>query len=178
MAARSTCRAAASFQVDTGEPREIADELPCNRAVDLVTVTGGVANGKAIAESNLRCGALYGPTVLGHVKPDTILVREETFGPVLPVIRFETVDEAISIVNGSGFGLFSGVCTSRLDLITRRVDELQVGSVNVGEVPGYRLELTQFGGIKDSGLGYTEGVLEAMKSCINVKTYSLPWPLR
>ena len=53
--------------------------------------------------------------------------------------------------------------------------ELNVGSVNVREVPGYRLELTPFGGIKDSGLGYKEGVQEAMKSFTNVKTYSLPW---
>jgi acyl-CoA reductase-like NAD-dependent aldehyde dehydrogenase len=45
----------------------------------------------------------------------------------------------------------------------------------VREVPGYRLELTPFGGIKDSGLGHKEGVQEAMKSFTNVKTYSLPW---
>ena len=70
----------------------------------------------------------------------------------------------------------SGVCTRRLDVITRLINELQVGSVNVGEVPGYRLELTPFGGVKDSGLGYKEGVIEAMKSFTNVKTYSLPWP--
>ena len=55
------------------------------------------------------------------------------------------------------------------------VSELQVGTVNVREVPGYRLELTPFGGIKDSGLGYKEGVQEAMKSFTNIKTYSLPW---
>ena len=46
---------------------------------------------------------------------------------------------------------------------------------NVREVPGYRLELTPFGGIKDSGLGYKEGVQEAIKSFTNIKTYSLPW---
>jgi phosphonoacetaldehyde dehydrogenase len=45
----------------------------------------------------------------------------------------------------------------------------------VREVPGYRLELTPFGGIKDSGLGHKEGVQEAMKSFTNTKTYSLPW---
>ena len=101
--------------------------------------------------------------------------REETFGPVSPVIRFETLDEAIAIANGTVFGLSSGVCTRRLDVITRLINELQVGSVNVGEVPGYRLELTPFGGIKDSGLGYKEGVQEAMKSFTNTKTYSLPW---
>ena len=42
--------------------------------------------------------------------------------------------------------------------------------------PGYRIEMSPFGGIKDSGLGYKEGVLEAMKSFTNVKTWSLPWP--
>jgi len=68
-----------------------------------------------------------------------------------------------------------GVCTNRLDYITRLVAELNVGTVNVREVPGYRLELTPFGGIKDSGLGYKEGVQEAMKSFTNTKTYSLPW---
>jgi acyl-CoA reductase-like NAD-dependent aldehyde dehydrogenase len=78
-------------------------------------------------------------------------------------------------VNGTAFGLSSGVCTNRLDDIMRFVRELQVGSVNVWEVPGYRLELTPFGGIKDSGLGYKEGVQEAVKSFTNVKTYSLPW---
>ena len=72
-------------------------------------------------------------------------------------------------------GVSSAVCTHRLEHITRFVTELNVGTVNVREVPGYRLELTPFGGIKDSGLGFKEGVLEAMKSFTNVKTFSLPW---
>ena len=77
--------------------------------------------------------------------------------------------------NGTAYGLSSAVCTNRLDHIARFVAELEVGTVNVREVPGYRLELTPFGGIKDSGLGYKEGVQEAMKSFTNLKTYSLPW---
>jgi aldehyde dehydrogenase (NAD+) len=139
-------------------------------------VNEAVAQGAQLLLGNQRQGALYSPTVLDHVRPEMTVVREETFGPVSPVIRFKTVDEAIAIVNGTAFGLSSGVCTNRLDTITRLVNELHVGSVNVREVPGYRLELTPFGGIKDSGLGYKEGVLEAMKSFTNVKTYSLPWP--
>jgi putative phosphonoacetaldehyde dehydrogenase len=139
-------------------------------------VDEAVARGARLLCGNVRAGALYSPTVLDGVPPDTTLVREETFGPVSPVIRFGSVDEAIRIANGTAFGLSSGVCTNRLDVITRFVAELQVGSVNVREVPGYRLELTPFGGIKDSGLGYKEGVLEAMKGFTNVKTYSLPWP--
>jgi aldehyde dehydrogenase (NAD+) len=141
-------------------------------------VDEAVAQGARLLLGNLREGALYSPTVLDDVRPEMTLVREETFGPVSPVIRFKTLDEAIAIVNGTAFGLSSGLCTNRLDVITRFIDELHVGSVNVWEVPGYRLELTPFGGIKDSGLGYKEGVLEAMKSFTNVKTYSLPWPGR
>lgn len=139
-------------------------------------VSAAAAQGAKLLVGNDRDGALYSPTVIDHVQPDMELVREETFGPVSPVIRFADLDEAIRIANGTAFGLSSAVCTNRLDVITRLVDELHVGTVNVREVPGYRLELTPFGGIKDSGLGYKEGVLEAMKSFTTLKTYSLPWP--
>jgi len=139
-------------------------------------VDEAVRGGARLLLGNARRGALYAPTVVDHVQPGMTLVREETFGPVAPVIRFRTLDEAIAIANGTAFGLSSGVCTNRLDVVARLVEALHVGSVNVREVPGYRLELTPFGGIKDSGLGYKEGVLEAMKSFTNLKSYSLPWP--
>jgi phosphonoacetaldehyde dehydrogenase len=139
-------------------------------------VNEAMSQGAKLLVGNQRQGALYSPTLLDHVTTDMTLVREETFGPVSPIIRFNTLDEVIQMVNGTAYGLSSSVCTNRLDIITKLVNELNVGSVNVREVPGYRLELTPFGGIKDSGLGYKEGVLEAMKSFTNVKTYSLPWP--
>jgi phosphonoacetaldehyde dehydrogenase len=131
--------------------------------------------GAKLLVGNQRRGALYSPTVLDRVKPEMEVVREETFGPVSPVIRFRDADEAIRLVNGTAYGLSSGVCTNRIDYVTKFVAAFNVGSVNVWEVPGYRLESTPFGGIKDSGLGYKEGVVEAMKSFTNVKTYSLPW---
>ncbi len=134
-----------------------------------------VGQGARLLLGNERVGALYSPTVLDHVRPEMLVVKAETFGPVSPIIRFRDIDDAIRIANGTAYGLSSAVCTNRLDYITRFVNELQVGSVNVREVPGYRLELTPFGGIKDSGLGYKEGVQEAMKSFQNLKTYSLPW---
>ena len=138
-------------------------------------VNAAVAGGARLLVGNQRSGALYSPTVLDRVDPAMDVVRTETFGPVSPVIRFRDIDEAIRISNGTAYGLSSSVCTNRLDYITRFVSELNVGTVNIREVPGYRLELTPFGGIKDSGLGYKEGVQEAMKSFTNVKTYSLPW---
>jgi aldehyde dehydrogenase (NAD+) len=139
-------------------------------------VNEAIAAGARLLYGNQRSGALYSPTVVDRVRPDMTLVREETFGPVSPVIRFGSIDEAVRIANSTAYGLSSAVCTNRLDYITRFVNDLRVGSVNVREVPGYRLELTPFGGIKDSGLGYKEGVQEAMKSFTNTKTYSLPWP--
>lgn len=138
-------------------------------------VNEALAQGAKLLVGNQRHGALYSPTVVDRVRPEMLLVKEETFGPVSPIIRFKDIDEAIRISNGTAYGLSSGVCTNRLDYITRFVSELEVGSVNIREVPGYRLELTPFGGIKDSGLGYKEGVQEAIKSFTNIKTYSLPW---
>ncbi len=122
-----------------------------------------------------RDGALFPPTVVDHVPWDCELVMEETFGPAIPIIRVKDIEEAIRVANGTNFGLSSGVCTNRLDDITRFISELNHGTVNIWEVPGYRIEMSPFGGIKDSGLGYKEGVIEAMKSFTNLKTFSMPW---
>lgn len=138
-------------------------------------VNEAVSQGARLLTGNQREGALYAPTVLDNVRPEMTLVREETFGPVSPIIAFRDIDEAIRISNGTAYGLSSGICTNRMDHATRFAKELVVGTVNVWEVPGYRIELTPFGGIKDSGLGYKEGVQEAMKSFCNGKTFTLPW---
>jgi len=137
-------------------------------------VNEAIEQGARLLHGNVRQGASYSPTLLDRVSPQMTVVKQETFGPVSPVIRFASIDEAIALSNGTAYGLSSGVFTNRLDYIARFVAELNVGSVNVREVPGYRLELTPFGGIKDSGLGYKEGVQEAMKSFTNLKTFSLP----
>jgi phosphonoacetaldehyde dehydrogenase len=140
-------------------------------------VLQAVAEGAKLLHGNDRRGALYPATVVDHVAPTAELVREETFGPVIPILRVPgDIDEIIRISNSTAFGLSSGVCTNRLDTATRFINGLDVGTVNIWEVPGYRIEMSPFGGIKDSGLGYKEGVWEAMKSYSNVKTYSLPWP--
>ncbi len=163
-----------------GDPMDPATDLGCviheqaamlferrvNEAVDL---------GAKLLFGNERQGALYSPAVLDHVPFDCELVREETFGPPIPIIRVSDADDAIRVANSTAFGLSSGVCTNRLDYITRFVNELRTGTVNIWEVPGYRIEMSPFGGVKDSGLGYKEGVIEAMKSYTNVKTFSLPW---
>ena len=140
-------------------------------------VNDAVAKGATLLHGNNRQGAVYPPTVVDHVPFDCELVREETFGPVIPMIRCRDLDDVIRVSNSTAFGLSSGVCTDNWAHINRLIHELKTGTVNVWEVPGYRTEMSPFGGIKDSGLGYKEGVVEAMKSYTNVKTFSLPWGL-
>jgi acyl-CoA reductase-like NAD-dependent aldehyde dehydrogenase len=138
-------------------------------------VTDAVEAGAQLLHGNNRKGAVYPPTVIDYVPWDSELVMEETFGPAIPIVRIKDIDDAIKVANGTSFGLSSGVCTNQLHYITRFISELNHGTVNIWEVPGYRIEMSPFGGIKDSGLGYKEGVIEAMKSFTNVKSYSLPW---
>lgn len=124
-----------------------------------------------------RKGALLPPITVDFVDHSSELVFEETFGPVIPIVRVPNDDaETIRISNSTPFGLSSGVCSNSLPRITRYIENLNVGTVNIWEVPGYRIEMSPFGGIKDSGNGIKEGVAEAMKFYTNVKTWSLPWP--
>lgn len=124
-----------------------------------------------------RQGALLPPIVVDRVPHQSELVMEETFGPIVPIVRVPDKDDAVmAISNSTPFGLSSGVCTNDLRRATAFIDGLDVGTCNIWEQPGYRIEMSPFGGIKDSGNGVKEGVLEAMKFFTNVKTYSLPWP--
>ena len=138
-------------------------------------VADAVAQGARLLHGNRRDGASYSPTLIDRVQGEMEVVRQETFGPVSPVLVFDDIGDAIAQVNSTAYGLSSGVCTNRMDDVMRFVKELDVGSVNLWEVPGYRLEVTPFGGIKDSGLGIKEGVQECCKAFTNVKTYSIPW---
>ncbi len=145
-------------------------------AIEMQTrVEDAITRGATCLVGNKRDGALFAPTVLDYVQNSFEVVAKETFGPVAPIIRFETLDEAIEIANDTPYGLSGGVVTNHWPSIQRVINELETGTVNVNEAPSYRLEWTPFGGVKDSGLGYKEGVIETMKGYTHIKTYSLPW---
>ena len=162
---------------------------PMDRATDLGTVVHERAaalfeqrvymaaeQGADILYHPGRQGALLPPIVVDRVDHSSELVMEETFGPIIPIIRAPDDDDAlIALSNSTAFGLSSGVCTNDFRRMQKYIAGLNVGTVNIWEVPGYRIEMSPFGGIKDSGNGYKEGVIEAMKSFTNVKTFSLPW---
>jgi phosphonoacetaldehyde dehydrogenase len=134
-----------------------------------------IAAGAKLLYGGQRNGAQITPAVLDHVRPEMEIVACETFGPYAPIIRVSSLDEAIEVANRQDFGLSSGVVTNDLRAINRCIRELEVGSVNIREVPGYRTELTPFGGTKDSGLGVKEGVIESMRAMTFTRLYTLPW---
>ena len=134
-----------------------------------------VAAGARLLCGGERRGAQLSPAVIRDVPRDARMVVHESFGPLAPVMAVDDLDDAIELANGTAYGLSSGIVTRDMDAALRAIRELRTGTVNVNEVPGYRIECSPFGGIKDSGLGVKEGVIEAMKWMTYTKTFSLPW---
>jgi len=133
------------------------------------------SRGAKVLRGGRRRGALMEPTVLSEVPRDALMARQECFGPLAPILAVDGLEDALALANATDYGLSSGVVTTSLESAVKAVKGIRAGTVNVNEVPGYRLESTPFGGVKDSGLGIKEGVVEAMRFMTTVKTYSLPW---
>jgi putative phosphonoacetaldehyde dehydrogenase len=165
-----------------GDPQDPETQLGCvihAQAAELFEnrVYQAEKEGAKILYHPGRQGALLPPIVVDYVPHDSELVMEETFGPIVPIVRVPDNDEEVmAISNSTDFGLSSGVCTNDLNRAIAYINGLDVGTCNIWEQPGYRIETSPFGGIKDSGNAVKEGVTEAMKFFTNVKTYSLPWP--
>jgi aldehyde dehydrogenase (NAD+) len=138
-------------------------------------VKAAVAQGARVLAGGRREGALLEPTVIADVPRAAEMVVEESFGPLAPILAVRDLDDAIELANSSQFGLSSGIVTRDIDAALRAVKSLRTGTVNVNQIPGYRIECSPFGGVKDSGLGIKEGVIEAIKFMSSVKTFSLPW---
>ncbi|MCW1912781.1 aldehyde dehydrogenase family protein [Luteolibacter sp. GHJ8] len=138
-------------------------------------VEAAVGMGAKILHGGGRRGALLEPTIIADVPRDAEMVALESFGPLAPILPIRDLDDAIRYYNSGPFGLSGGIVTNDLSLALKACKELKAGTTNVNEVPGYRLELTPFGGTRDSGLGVKEGVIEAIKFFTHEKTWSLPW---
>ncbi|MFK8042968.1 aldehyde dehydrogenase family protein, partial [Congregibacter sp.] len=132
-------------------------------------IDDALSRGALLACGNKREGNLLWPTVIEQVPDDAALVAEETFGPVLPLRKFDSLDEVVALVNASPYGLQAGVFTQNLSVIRRLFDELEVGLLATNDGPGFRAEHFPFGGVKDSGIG-REGVKYAIREMSYQKT--------
>ncbi len=103
-------------------------------------------------------GAFYPPTILTNVNHDMDVMREETFGPVLPIMTFRTEDEAVRLANDSEFGLTASIWSKSIPRAQRLAARIDAGTVMINEVLyTHGIAQAPWGGIKQSGLGRTHG---------------------
>ena len=98
-------------------------------------------------------GQFFEPTVIDGVTSAMRIAQEETFGPVAPIMTFDTLDEALAIANETEYGLTAAVFTRSLHDAWRAAEELRHGTVHINETTNYWDQLAPFGGAKKSGAG-------------------------
>ena len=136
------------------------------------TVNNACRQGACVLTGAKRHDAFYQATVLDNVTQDMDLVKSETFGPVAPIIRVKSLDEAIEVANNTEYGLQSGVFTSDYESAMRCVNEIEAGTVFVNKQPTFRTDNMPFGGFKNSGVG-KEGIKYAVGEMTKTKLIAL-----
>ena len=157
-----------------GDPRDAGvsmGPLINPKAADRVQslVDDAVAKGATLAGGGKHENSYFEPTVLDNVPKDADIATEETFGPVVTVMRVKNIDEAINRTNESKYGLDSCVFTNNLYTAWKVAKALEEGSVSVNDAPAHGVGYFPFGGNKDSGLG-REGVGYSIDEMTRIKT--------
>jgi succinate-semialdehyde dehydrogenase / glutarate-semialdehyde dehydrogenase len=119
-------------------------------------VRDALSKGGAVVTGGERAagpGTFFTPTVLRDVRADMLLMREETFGPVAPLMRFETEAEVVKLANATEFGLASYFYSLDVQRVWRVAEALECGMVGINEGL-ISTEVAPFGGVKESGLGH------------------------
>ena len=157
----------AMAEITTGMPETNAMVTPLidNGSADFVQglIDDAIEKGAHVLFGNERQANFLAPTLLDHVTPDMRVAWEEPFGPVLPIIRVQSVEEAIRLNNESEFGLQASIFGSNIEDIFAIAPRLQVGTVNINGRSERGPDHFPFAGIKKSGMG-TQGVRRSLES--------------
>jgi acyl-CoA reductase-like NAD-dependent aldehyde dehydrogenase len=144
--------------LEVGDPLDEGTEMGplCNEAT-LKRVRDHVEDarrsGAEVTQFGVEEGLFYPPTLLTGVTPDMLIARQETFGPVAPIIKVTSPEEAVAIANSSDLALNASVYTKDLAIAWRVGEALHHGTVNINESTNYWDQLAPFGGAKHSGNG-------------------------
>ncbi len=131
-------------------------------------VDEAVDQGATLLTGGSAEGTLVQPTVLAEVDPSMRVACEEIFGPVISLLRYTDVDDAIAKVDDSEFGLQAGLFTNDHAVVQRAFERLEVGGLIVGDVSTYRIDHMPYGGAKASGFG-REGLRYAIEEMTEMK---------
>lgn len=140
--------------------------LTFERQVEIIEdhMQDALAKGAKVLIGGERRGLFFEPTVMVNVDHSMKIMRDETFGPVLPIMKVEDEAHAIALANDSYYGLSACVWSSDLERAKRVADQLEVGSVNINDaISHYPVSLLPFGGVKQSGTARTHGKQEVLQ---------------
>ncbi len=150
--------------ITAGEVARVADWVQEARAGGASVLTGGASD-----------GPFHEATVLDGVPHDSRCWRDEVFGPVVCVDRYDSLEQGVRLANGTRYGLQAAIFTRDLDAAMRAFASIEAGSVIVNESPFYRAVQQPYGGVRDSGYG-REGVTFAMQEMTEPRLLVLPVP--
>jgi acyl-CoA reductase-like NAD-dependent aldehyde dehydrogenase len=148
----------------------VIDEDARDRILDWI----GQTEGEVLTGGDLE-GELIRPTVIANPATSDKVSCEEVFGPVCTVTAVDSLDEAISLANGTRYGLQAGIFTAGLDNALRAAQELEFGGVTVNEAPTFRSDQMPYGGVKDSG-NTREGPRYAVREMTEERVVIVPLP--
>ena len=140
---------------DPGNPDTVVGPLISEQEAIRVEswVEEAVAKGARRLAGGARKGAVVPPVLLASIDDSMKVGCREVFGPIVCIVPFASLDEAIARVNATPYGLATGIFTNRLDDAFAAARRLEVGGVHVNETSSSRVDLMPYGGSKDSGFG-------------------------
>jgi len=126
-----------------------------------------LCGGHRLLDNGLDAGTFFAPTVLSQVRPDMLIYREETFGPVAAITPYDDSDDIIAMANDTHYGLAAYMYTNDIARAMRSFEALEFGIIGINDI-NPTAAAVPFGGIKESGLG-REGGREGIAEYLNVK---------
>ncbi len=131
-------------------------------------INEAVSSGAKLLTGGERKGNMLKPAVLQNVDREMKVVCYEVFAPIVSILEYSEIEDAINMVNDSDFGLQAGIFTSDINLAFKAAKELQVGGVMINDTSMYRVDAMPYGGVKQSGIG-REGPRYAIEEMTDLK---------
>lgn len=128
-----------------------------------------IAQGAGVIMGGKRQGNFFEPTIVENCNAAMRIVREEAFAPVVCLMKYNRIEEALDLVNDSQYGLQAGFFTNDIGIAFKAIDTLEVGGVMINDVPTFRVDQMPYGGIKLSGAG-REGARYSIEEMTEIKT--------
>ncbi len=140
--------------------------LTFQRQIDIIEdhMQDALAKGATVLMGGGRNGMFMEPTVIVDVDHTMKLMQEETFGPIIPIMRVDSEQHALQLANHSVFGLSASIWTDDLGRGKQLAEQLHVGSVNINDtMTHFAIPHLPFGGVKESGIGRTHSEMDMMQ---------------